>query len=163
MFHQSGYCVYKTPLKANLRRHIKNKHVNEAIGVDGGTVFVGNNQSNVAVGEDTPKVSTAMHVDMQHGLGIGGVQDNQTVSIQEYNNIIDETYKWKDAYEKQMHVNIVKDNAVKIRDIQLLKLNNKLLTETNKNKELVLDNNVKETKVSAMGKDMGILVSKYKI
>ena len=46
MFHQCEYCVYKTPLKSNLRRHIKNKHVNEAKGVEGGTVFVGNNQSN---------------------------------------------------------------------------------------------------------------------
>ena len=156
MFHQCEYCVYKTPLKSNLRRHIKNKHVNEAIGVDGGTVFVGNNQSNVAVGEDTPKVSTAMHVDMQHGLGIGGVQDNRTVSIQGYNNIIEETYKWKDAYEGQKQVNIMKDNAVKIRDKHLLKLNNKLLSEINKNK----DNN---EKISVMGKDMGRIIDKYEI
>ena len=165
MFHQCKYCVYKTPLKANLRRHIKNKHVNEAIGVDGGTVFVGNNQSNVAVGydaassstgEDTPKVSSAMHVDMQHGLGTGGAQDKQTVSIEGYTNIINETYKWQDAYEDQKQVNIMKDNAIKIRDIHILKLNNKLLSETNKNK----DNN---EKVSAMGKDMGRIINKYEI
>merc|ERR1711895_19633 len=102
------------------------------------TVFVGNNQSNVPPTtqygieptshyestsaesypcEDTPKVSTAMDVDMQHGLGIDGAQDNQTVSIQRYNNIINETYKWKDAYEGHKQVNIMKDNAIKIRDI----------------------------------------------
>ena len=65
-------------------------------------------------------------------MGTGELQDKQTVSIQEYDNIIDETYKKKDAYEGQKQVNILKDKAVKIRDIQLLKLNNKLLSEINK-------------------------------
>ena len=163
MIHQCEYCVYKTPLKANLRRHIKNKHVNEAIGVDGGTVFVGNNQSNVAPTtqygmeptshyesisaeiypcEDTPKVSTAIDVDMQHGLGIARAQDNQSVPIEGYNNIINETYKWKDAYEGQNQVNIMKDNAIKIRDMHLLKSNEK---------------------IAAMGKDMGRIINKYEI
>merc|ERR1712215_375204 len=129
------------------------------------TVFVGNNQSNVAVGydaassstgEDTPKVSSAMHVDMQHGLGTGGAQDKQTVSLQEHKNIVEETYKWKDAYEGQNQVNIMKDNAIKIRDMHLLKSNNKLLSEINKNKE-------NDDKISAMGKDMGKLIHKYEI
>merc|ERR1711895_247587 len=93
---------------------------------------------------------------MQHGLGIGGAQDNQTVSIEGYNNIINETYKWQDAYEDQKQVNIMKDNAIKIRDIHILKLNNKLLSGINKNK----DNN---EKVSAMGKDMGRIINKYEI
>ena len=137
-------CSYQSDLWS-VKRHMLRKHkgcdtasINEAsltyndngvpntvfIGEDGGhaptTVFVGNNQSNVAVGydaassstgEDTPKVSSAMHVDMQHGLGTGGAQDNQTVSIEGYNNIIKETDKWKDAYEDQKQVNIKKDNA----------------------------------------------------
>merc|ERR1712215_471115 len=93
---------------------------------------------------------------MQHGLGTGGTQDKQTVSIEGYTNIINETYKWQDAYEDQKQVNIMKDNAIKIRDIHILKLNNKLLSETNKNK----DNN---EKVSAMGKDMGRIINKYEI
>ena len=138
-------CAFQGDYKQNLKRHMKNMH---------------EKNTPTTKDEDTPKALTAMHVGIQHGLGTGEAQDNQTVSIQEYNNIIDETYKWKDAYEKQMHVNIVKDNAVKIRDIQLLKLNNKLLTETNKNKELVLNN---DDKVSAMGKDMRMLINKYKI
>merc|ERR1712236_88549 len=71
-----------------------------------------------------------------------------------YNKIIEEAYKWKDAYEGQKQVNIMKDNAVKIRDKHLLKLNNKLLSEINKNK----DNN---DKISAMGKGMGKLIHKY--
>ena len=50
----------------------------------------------------------------------------------------------------------MKDNAVKIRDIHLFKLNNKLLSEISKNK----DNN---DKISAMGKDMGMLINKYEI
>merc|ERR1711867_367627 len=77
---------------------------------------------------------------MQHGLGIVGAQDNQTVSLQEHKNIVEETYKWKDAYEGQNQVNLIKDNAIKIRDMHLLKSNEK---------------------IAAMGKDMGKLIHKY--
>ena len=74
----------------------------------------------------------------------------------EYNNVIEETYNWKDAYEGQKQVNIMKDNAVKIRDIHLLKLNNKLLSEINKNKD-------NDEKIAAMEKDMRMLINKYEI
>merc|ERR1712215_181111 len=52
--------------------------------------------------------------------------------------------------------NIMKDNAIKIRDMHLLKINKKLLSEINKNK----NNN---EKISAMGKDMGRIINKYEI
>ena len=123
-----------------------------------------NNIQNQAVGDDTAsssatgdtlKVSTAIDVDMQHGLGIDRAQDNQTVSLQEHKNIVEETYKWQDAYEGQKQGNIMKDNAIKIRDMHLLKTNKKLLSEINKNK----DNN---EKIAAMGKYMRRLITKYK-
>ena len=50
----------------------------------------------------------------------------------------------------------MKDNAIKIRDMHLLKSNNKLLSEINKNKE-------NDEKIAAMGKDMGMLINKYEI
>ena len=50
----------------------------------------------------------------------------------------------------------MKDNAIKIRDIHLLKSNNKLLSEVNKNKE-------NDDKIAAMGKDMGKVINKYEI
>ena len=49
----------------------------------------------------------------------------------------------------------MKDNAINIRDIHLLKSNNKLLSEINKNKE-------NDDKITAMGKDMRILINKQK-
>ena len=91
--HACNYCSYTSTRTYNLKVHIRNKHENNNNGVESirapvtmsigenvepapTTVFVGNNQSNVAVGvdtassstsEDTPKVSSAMYVDMQHG------------------------------------------------------------------------------------------------
>ena len=179
MLHNCTYCDYKTTVKSNLRRHMRNKHGESLISNDNSVpnTVSGNNQSNVAPTtqygmeptshyesisaeiypcEDTPKVSTAVDVDMQHGLGIDGAQDNQTVSIQGYKNIVEETYKWQDAYEGQKQGNIMKDNAIKIRDMHLLKSNNKLLSEITRNR----DNN---EKISAMGKDMGKLIHKYEI
>ena len=47
----------------------------------------------------------------------------------------------------------MKDNAIKIRDMHLLKTNYKLLSEINKNDE----------KIAAMGKDMGRIIKKYEI
>ena len=161
-----NHCSYQVDYKQNLTRHEKSKHRNN---IPPTIVSVcenvepasGNNQSNVAPTtqygmeptshyesisaeiypcEDTPKVSTAIDVDMQHGLGIARAQDNQSVPIEGYNNIINETYKWKDAYEGQNQVNIMKDNAIKIRDMHLLKSNEK---------------------IAAMGKDMGKLIHKY--
>ena len=98
--YNCSYCNYESNYKYNTERHMQTQHKKES----------------------TPSA--------QHVLGTGKAQDNQTVSIQEYNNIVEETYKWKDAYEGKKQANIMKDNAVKIRDIQLLKLNNKLLSET---------------------------------
>ena len=132
-----NHCSYQVDYKQNLTRHEKSKHRNN---IPPTIVSVcenvepasGNNQSNVAPTtqygmeptshyesisaeiypcEDTPKVSTAIDVDMQHGLGIVGAQDNQTVSLQEHKNIVEETYKWKDAYEGQNQVNIMKDKV----------------------------------------------------
>ena len=143
MQYDCNHCEYSTTRKFNFERHEKSHTQSKHENIQApNTVFVGNNQSNVAPTtqygieptshyesisaeiypcEDTPKVSTAIDVDMQHGLGIVGAQDNQTVSLQEHKNIIEETYKWKDAYEGQNQVNIMKDNAIKIRDIHLLK------------------------------------------
>ena len=122
-----NHCVFQGDYKQNLKRHMKNMH---------------EKNTPTTKDEDTPKAEAVMHVDMQHGLGIGGAQDNQTVSIQGYNNIIEETYKWKDAYEGQKQGNIMKDNAIKIRDMHLLKSNEK---------------------IAAMGKDMGRIINKYEI
>ena len=144
MIHYCGHCDFKSNHKWVVRRHTDTKHGESLISNDNSVpnTVSGNNQSNVAPTtqygmeptshyesisaeiypcEDTLKVSTALDVDMQHGLGIDGAQDNQTVSIQGYKNIVEETYKWQDAYEGQKQGNIMKDNAIKIRDINILK------------------------------------------
>ena len=121
MQYDCKQCEYITTRKFNFERHEKSHTQSKHENIQApNTVFVGNNKSNVAPTtqygieptshyesisaeiypcEDTPKVSTAIDVDMQHGLGIVGAQDNQTVSLQEHKNIVEETYKWKDAYE----------------------------------------------------------------
>ena len=159
MLHQCTQCDYNSNVKCNVQRHMKNKHGesltsnynraqnNVFVRVDGGT------HTKIQHEFDLKQQST------QHGLGTGGAQDNQTVSIQGYNNIIEETYKWKDAYEGKKQVNIIKDNDVKIRDTHLLNINNKLQTEFMRNKQLVLNNNEKENKVCVMAINMGNLIT----
>ena len=74
--YNCSYCNYESNYKYNTERHMQTQHKKKS----------------------TPSA--------QHVLGTGNAQDNQTVSIQEYNKIIEETYKWKDAYERNQEFRI---------------------------------------------------------
>ena len=108
--HYCTKCDYKSTRRWDRDRHMRSQHItqesiqhtypNEDYNVNNiQNQAVGNDTASSSATGDTLKVSTAIDVDMQHGLGIAGAQDNQTVSLQEHKNIVEETYKWKDAYE----------------------------------------------------------------
>ena len=157
-------CEYSTTRKFNLERH-ENVH------------------KNVSVGYHTPTVTNTLHLgedgaralNIQHGSGVVREQGNQA-----FNEVVDIAHRWKNACEKLQEKQLVKDNAINIRDVHLQNQNIKLQEEFVKNNnlhgeyhnalqkiqdlELLNEEICKEfdDKIGAMGKDMGKVIRKNK-
>ena len=121
-------CEYSTTRKFNLERH-ENVH------------------KNVSVGYHTPTVTNTLHLgedgaralNMQHGSGVVGVDVGRALNIQHgtgvvreqgnqaFNEVVDIAHRWKNACEKLQEKQLVKDNAINIRDVHLQNQNIKFV------------------------------------
>ena len=86
-----------------------------------------------------PTVTNTLHLgedgaralNIQHGSGVVREQGNQA-----FNEVVDIAHRWKNACETLQEKQLVKDNAINIRDVHLQNQNIKLQEEFVKNNNL---------------------------
>ena len=109
MLHNCTYCEYKTTVKPNLTRHVKNKH-EKNINVSYSTTV----PNAMYVGKDGSRAPTTIHAQPTQ-FGSGNIRTNEptmhcesgpaeiyqsnTVPIEDYNKVTEYAHGWKNAYD----------------------------------------------------------------
>ena len=109
MLHNCTYCDYKTTVKPNLTRHVKNKH-EKNINVTYSTAV----PNTMYVGDNGPRAPTTIHAQPTQ-FGSGNIRTNEptmhcesgpaeiyqpnTVPIEDYNKVTEYAHGWKNAYD----------------------------------------------------------------
>ena len=177
--HYCNVCDYKTDRKYDRDKHVTRMHgsnVQENVSQASSNI---QNYRNSHYGTEqnthVPTENFGRALNIQHGTGVVREQGNQA-----FNEVVDIAHRWKNACEKLQEKQLVKDNAINIRDVHLQNQNIKLQEEFVKNnnlhgeyhnalqkiQDLELLNeeicNELDDKIAAMGKDMRKVISENK-
>ena len=177
--HYCNVCDYKTNRKYDRDKHVTRMHgSNVQQNVSQASSNIQNYRNSHYGTEQNTHVPTenfGRALNMQHGTGVVRERGDQA-----FNEVVDIAHRWKNACEKLQEKQLVKDNAINIRDVHLQNQNIKLQEEFVKNNnlhgeyhntlkkiqdlELLNEEICKEfdDKIAAMGKDMGKVIRKNK-